>query len=128
MEALPEAHLSLILLTLYYAWDIGFYTHNNNEMVLITSFATSMFSSAFGIAKFLMKGPLKLYPRTGCLGGYCQLSFGLSFISIFAFFVSKGFWLYWLLPEAHLNGTLTLSILIWIGCSIVPQFLLVRNW
>ena len=123
-EALPEAHLSLILLTLYHAWDIGFYTNNSNEIVLIISFATSVVSSAFGIAKFLLKGPLKIHRPNGFLSGYGQPSFILSFFIILAFLVSKAFWLYWLLPEAHLNNTLVKCISIWIGCSILPQFLL----
>ena len=124
LEALPEAHLSLILLTLYHAWDIGFYTTKDNEIILIISFVTSVISSAFGIAKFLLKGPLKIHPPNGFLSGYGQPSFILNFVTTLTCLVSKAFWLYWLLPEAHLNNTLGTCILIWVGCSIVPQFIL----
>ena len=63
----------------------------NNPALFDATFASSIMSATFGIAKFLKNGPCRLIPNQGFLGGYCQIGFILILLNVNATMLSKGF-------------------------------------
>ena len=121
VESLPQVHIIMSLIAILRPDRLSKITGDDWILLLIT-FLTSVFSSTFGITKFLIKSPLKLLPNEGRCGGYLQCSFLLAFISVFLCLCAKA---HWLAMIAGRSESKTIAFGLWIGCSILPQTVLV---
>ena len=66
--------------------------YDNNKTIFLLTFSSSVFTAAFGIAKYLKLGPCRLIPNVGPpLGGYCQIGFLLIMVNVASTILSKGF-------------------------------------
>ena len=122
IEAIPQTHLTLIMLVLdSEAIVYGGSGGNNTDFALfLVGFISSVLSASLGLARFLMNGPSKLVKKQGRLGGYLQVGFALLFFCILSTLVSKALWL------AFVTGGNPLQAFVWMGASLVPQLILVR--
>ena len=59
--------------------------------LFLVTFALSVFSATFGIAKFLKSGPCRLLPNDGPIGGYGTVPFLLLMANIASTILAKGF-------------------------------------
>ena len=62
-----------------------------SELLPLTVYVTSLFSSIFGMAKFLKSGPCRLIPNEGPLGGYATGPFFVLFLATLFMFIAKIF-------------------------------------
>ena len=91
------------------------------------SFTTSVISASLGMSRLLLNGPSRFVRKTGRLGGYLQWGFVLLMLSIMSGIIAKAAWLPFVINYPVEMGTLgTLGAVLWIGVSLIPQFLLVR--
>ena len=123
IEAIPQTHLTLIMLvldekTLIYG---GSGANDTDVTLFVVGFISSVLSASLGLARFLMNGPSKLVKKQGRLGGYLQVGFALLFFCILSTLVSKALWL-----ALVLWGNPPLHAFVWMGASLVPQLILVR--
>ena len=88
------------------------------------SFTTSVISASLGMSRLLLNGPSKFVRKIGRLGGYCQWGFVLLMLSIMSGIIAKAAWLPFVVETPAFMGTL--GAVLWIGVSLIPQFLLVR--
>ena len=87
-----------------------------------TTFAISIFSASFGIAKLLKNGPIKMVRKDGKIGGYGTPGFILLMVVVAGNMTGKATWMVILMLGAQ-----TLSVIwIWALTCLLPQFLLVR--
>ena len=91
-------------------------------IMFLTTFSISVFSGAFGMAKFLKLGPCQIVPSQAMHCGFFSVM-----ISMAAGLVSKGGVLAFILPkEDRSDGTnYATTIWFWICICIVPQLMLV---
>ena len=84
IEAIPQTHLTLIMLVLDLETTIfGGSSENYTDFTLfLVGFISSVLSASLGLARFLMNGPSKLVKKQGRLGGYLQVGFALLFFCI----------------------------------------------
>ena len=115
LEATPQVHISLILLGFDGLW--------NFEPLVLASFAISIISAAFGIAKLLKNGPIKVVQKDGKMGGYATPGFILLMIAIEGNLVGKATWMALGFGRYVADEEV---ILIWALSCLLPQFLLVR--
>ena len=111
-----------------------------NQTFFIVTLTTSLFSTAFGISKFLKSGPCRLVPNEGCLGGFGTLGFILLFFSVAFSLASKGI----LLAISGIDGLEGIvvanssvarrdgwskvdAIFAWGGLNLAPQFVYVSQ-
>ena len=120
MEAVPQIHILICL-----------FVSNDSDVLsgpVPFTFATSVFSGGFGIAKFLKTGPCKSVPgSSGFLDGFVSIGFPAVFLSVIATFVGKGFMLP-VVAKSWGNGPGALvfyRVVIWVGLNLVPQFIYV---
>ena len=119
MESLPQVHISAIALAggiievaIYNYNDDGFENHKTLA-IFFTSFSLSVFASSYGIANFMLKGPVKLVQSAK--------SFVLLILCIAAWLIGKAIWL-----AFSVSGeTSPVTVLQWLGWSILPNFTLV---
>ena len=93
-------------------------------VLFLISFTTSVISASLGMSRLLLNGPSKFVRKTGRLGGYCQWGFVLLMLSIMSGIIAKASWLPFVINSSTDMGTL--GAVLWIGVSLIPQFLLVR--
>ena len=77
-----------------------------NELLLSTSFVISIISAAFGIAKLLKNGPIKMIRKDGKIGGYGTPGFVLLMVAVAGNMIGKASWVAWVF--AH-TGCLSCS-------------------
>ena len=136
LESTPQLHILLCL------WlQENKLIADGNQTFFIVTLATSIFSTAFGISKFLKSGPCRLVPNEGCLGGYGTLGFILLFLSVTSNLASKGILLGIsgidglegiVLPDnssvARRDGLSKVNaIFSWVGLNIAPQLVYVSK-
>ena len=112
LEATPQVHMTLIL--------IGQFVLHQSPILYI-SFATSIVSAAFGIAKLLKNGPIKLIRKDGKIGGYGQPGFILAMLIVAGNMIGKATWM-----AFGFDRSKTSLIWIWVLACILPQVLLVN--
>ena len=88
------------------------------------SFTTSVISASLGMSRLLLNGPSRFVRKTGRLGGYLQWGFVLLMLSIMSGIIAKAAWLPFVINHPADMGSL--GAVLWIGVSLIPQFLLVR--
>ena len=111
-----------------------------NQTFFIVTLTTSLFSTAFGISKFLKSGPCRLVPNEGCLGGFGTLGFILLFFSVAFSLASKGILLAISgidgIDGVHLGNSSIArrdgwskvdAIFAWGGLNLAPQFVYVSQ-
>ena len=113
MEATPQVHIIIIL---YGVLEDDF------DLVVITSLASSLFSSAFGIAKLLKNGPIKLIEKDGPMGGYLKPGFILLLVIVLGNMIGKVAWTS--LASSPRSAQKTDVIWIWTLTCLLPQFIL----
>ena len=115
MESTPQVHLTLILIGQYVL-------PNQHSPTLNTSFAISIFSATFGMAKLLKNGPIKALRKNCKIVGYGQPGFILIMVIVAGNMIGKGVWL------GHgFNADDKIDIMwIWALACILPQILLVN--
>ena len=119
MEATPQVHITLMLLGQYVLQE-------QYDPLLWTSFAISIFSVAFGIAKLLKNGPIKTVRKDGKIGGYGTPGFILLMVVVAGNMTGKATWMAILIGFIVGNAQRLSVIWIWALTCLLPQFLLVR--
>ena len=135
LESAPQLHILLCL------WlQENKLIEEGNQTFFIVTLATSIFSTSFGISKFLKSGPCRLVPNEGCLGGFGTLGFILLFLSVAFSLASKGI----LLAISGIDGLEGIvvanssvarrdgwskvdAIFAWGGLNLGPQFVYVSQ-
>ena len=136
LESAPQMHILLCL------WlQENKLIEEGNQTFFIVTLTTSLFSTAFGISKFLKSGPCQLVPNEGCLGGFGTLGFILLFFSVAFSLTSKGI----LLAISGIDGIDGIvladnssvarrdgwskvdAIFAWGGLNLAPQFVYVSQ-
>ena len=97
---------------------------DEKTVLFLISFTTSVISASLGMSRLLLNGPSKFVRKTGRLGGYLQWGFVLLMLSIMSGIIAKAAWLPFVINSPADMGTL--GAVLWIGVSLIPQFLLVR--
>ena len=118
LEATPQVHITLILL--------GQDNLSFSDYFLWISFALSILSAAFGIAKLLKNGIIKLVRKDGKMGGYCTPGFILVMLTVACNIIGKGIWI----VLGFFDGTESQRVTaaqIWVLVCLLPQFLLVTS-
>jgi hypothetical protein len=120
LEAIPQIHVLICLLVSNQSGIPG--------SVLYT-LVLSIFSSGFGIAKFMKTGPCKMVPHTsGFLDGFVSLGFPSVMFSIIATFVGKGLLLPVVAESLTDTGGLVVSkVAMWMALNLLPQFIYVST-
>ena len=90
-----------------------------------TSFSISIISAAFGIAKLLKNGPIKLVRKDGKIGGYGTPGFILLMFVVAFNMIGKATWMA-LDFEGPWAQKVTV-VWIWALTCILPQLLLVKS-
>ena len=101
---------------------------DGSNPLFFATFFTSVFSAAFGMAKFLKNGPCRVVPSIGCLSGYGHLGFIFVFVSILFVLVGKGLALaFVLLRGSKITKTLLIEVLVGLCFNWLPQVILVST-
>ena len=89
-----------------------------------TSFAISILSAAFGIAKLLKNGPIKLVRKDGKIGGYGTPGFILLMFVVAFNMIGKATWM-----ALDFTGSVENVTVVWIWAltCILPQLVLVKS-
>ena len=116
IESVPQTHLYLIV-------TIAKFGGNFVNPTFFLSLVTSVVSATLGLSKVLLKGPVKLVPNRGFLGGYVQLPFFLLYWSVFTCLVGKAAWL----PFAMRGPNGDIYALVWFAMMIAPQATMVSS-
>ena len=124
LEATPQVYMTLILMGQTGLEDV--------DVLVWASFSISVAASAFGIAKLLKNGPIRLVRKDGKIGGYGTPGFILVMFIVAGNMLGKGTWL---AITCESDDFLNLDdgqkdkftyILIWVLSCFLPQFLLVN--
>ena len=92
------------------------------DPLIWTSFSISIVSAAFGIAKLLKNGQIKMVRKDGKIGGYGTPGFIL-LMAIVAFnMIGKALWM--AMSFAYDEGTI---VWMWALTCILPQLVLVKS-
>ena len=103
------------------------------DVLVWASFSISVAASAFGIAKLLKNGPIRLVRKDGKIGGYGTPGFILVMFIVAGNMLGKGTWL--AITCNSIDELYELDdgqddkfiyILIWVLSCFLPQFLLVN--
>ena len=88
-----------------------------------STYLLSVVSASFGMCRFLKSGPMTLVSRTsyGC-------SFLLSMVTVAVGLISKGVIMHYLLIDQRTSSDIAVSLLIWIGCNILPSIVYVSTY
>ena len=101
-------------------WDKG------PDPLLWTSFSISIVSAAFGIAKLLKNGPIKMVRKDGRIGGYGTPGFILLMIIVAFNMIGKAIWMGLGFTGTTNKGKVTL-VWMWALTCILPQLVLVKS-
>ena len=94
------------------------------DSLLWTSFSISIISAAFGIAKLLKNGPIKLVRKDGKIGGYGTPGFVLLMVVVAFNMIGKATWMVFVFEGP---GDRVTAVWIWALTCILPQLLLVKS-
>ena len=94
------------------------------DSLLWTSFSISIISAAFGIAKLLKNGPIKMIRKDGKIGGYGTPGFVLLMVAVAGNMIGKASWVAWAFAYANKKSAF---VCIWALTCILPQLLLVKS-
>merc|ERR1711860_330072 len=83
LEATPQVHITLMLVGQFVFGDKPY------DPLVWTTFAISIFSASFGIAKLLKNGPIKMVRKDGKIGGYGTPGFILAMVVVALNMVGK---------------------------------------
>ena len=92
--------------------------------LLWTSFSLSIISTAFGIAKLMKNGPIKMVRKDGKIGGYGTPGFILLMLVVAFNMIGKATWM--ALGSVNTPDKIT-ALYIWALTCILPQALLVKS-
>ena len=120
LEATPQVHITLILLGQEVLQE-----QSDGDPLIWTSFAISIFSAAFGIAKLLKNGPIKMVRKDGKIGGYGTPGFILAMVVVGLNMCGKATWMG--LGFVPSRDQKVRVIWLWALACLLPQFLLVRS-
>ena len=97
-----------------------------SDPLVWTSFDISIISAAFGIAKLLKNGPIKLVRKDGKIGGYGTPGFILLMVVVAFHMIGKAMWMAW---EFGGLGKKVSVIVVWMWAltCILPQLVLVKS-
>ena len=95
-----------------------------SDPLVWTSFSISIISAAFGIAKLLKNGPIKLVRKDGKIGGYGTPGFILLMFVVAGNMIGKATWMALGFPEFIGNVTV---VWMWALTCILPQLVLVKS-
>ena len=99
--------------------------YESQRTVFLLTFSSSVFTAAFGIAKYLKMGPCRLIPNEGpSLGGYGQIGFLLIMVNVAFTLIAKGFALLPFCVDFGLSARRT-PIFIWCSIFFVPNVIYV---
>ena len=94
------------------------------DWLVWTSFGISIISAAFGIAKLLKNGPIKMIQKDGKIGGYGTPGFILLMIVVAFHMIGKAMWMAF---EFGYRSPENVPVLMWALTCILPQLLLVKS-
>ena len=99
---------------------VGSLINPDADYWFFSTYLLSLVSASFGMCRFLKSGPMTLVSRTsyGC-------SFLLSMFTVAVGLVSKGVIMHYLLYRHRTSSDIAVSLLIWIGCNLLPSFVYV---
>ena len=97
-------------------WDV--------DWLVWTSFGISIISAAFGIAKLLKNGPIKMVRKDGKIGGYGTPGFILLIIIVAFHMIGKAMWMSF---EFGYRQYENVTVWMWALTCILPQLLLVKS-
>ena len=123
LEATPQVHITLMLMGLDGSMDGWLDQVRDPDPLLWTSFSISVVSAAFGIAKLLKNGPIKMVRKDGKIGGYGTPGFILLMIVVAFHMIGKAMWMAWEFGYRPQNVT----VWMWALTCILPQLLLVKS-
>ena len=157
MESIPQTHIMMTLFVLFNPEKIAKLTggedtsDDNNPLnyildvekwgvegldasTLVTcKFAITILTSAWGIAQFLSKSPLRAISKDGFCMGYLKCSFFTLFFGSLLWLAGRAFWLALAISaaaeyEGHGDKEhIPIVIISWICVNFIFQGLLVRN-
>ena len=87
-----------------------------------STYLLSVVSASFGMCRFLKSGPMTLVSRTSFGFGFI-----LSMFTVAVGLISKGVIMHYLLYRNSSSSDIAVSLLIWIGCNILPSFVYVST-
>ena len=93
------------------------------DPLLWTSFSISIISAAFGIAKLLKNGPIKLVRKDGKIGGYGTPGFILLMFVVAFNMLGKATWM----ALDFTGSDKVTNVWMWALTCILPQLLLVKS-
>ena len=101
---------------------VGSLTNPHTDYWFFSTYLLSLVSASFGMCRFLKSGPMTLVSRTkyGC-------SFLLSIFIVALGLICKGLIMIYLLFRQRTSSDIAVSLLIWIGCNILPSFVYVST-
>ena len=121
LEATPQVHITLVLM------GLSGFSPSDVDWLVWTSFGISIISAAFGIAKLLKNGPIKMVRKDGKIGGYGTPGFILLMIVVGCNLVGKATWMALGFGYAKSSGDKVTVLWMWALTCILPQILLVNS-
>ena len=120
LEATPQVHITLLLL--------GLQDHNTVDTLAWISFAISIVSAVFGIAKLLKNGPIKMVRKDGKIRGYGTPGFILLMIVVAFHMIGKAMWMAFEFgAQFGIKARENVTVWMWALTCILPQLLLVKS-
>ena len=121
LEAAPQVHITLILM------GQAVFSGDESYGLVWTSFAISVMSAAFGIAKLLKNGPIKMVRKEGKIGGYGTPGFILLMVVVAGNMIGKATWMGICFRFSRTNEDEAINLVsIWALTCVLPQLLLVK--
>ena len=98
------------------------------DWLVWTSFGISIISAAFGIAKLLKNGPIKMVRKDGKIGGYGTPGFILLMIVVAFHMIGKAMWMAFEFgAQFGIKARENVTVWMWALTCILPQLLLVKS-
>ena len=144
MESIPQTHVMMILFLLInpekiakltgesgtsnipIISDLGFGGLDASTIVTI-KFAITILTSAWGIAQFLSKSPLRAISKDGFCMGYLKCSFFTLFFGSLLWLAGRAFWLAAAILFVVDKGKIPIVVTTWISANFIVQVLLVSG-
>ena len=152
MESIPQTHIMMTLFVLLNPEKLAKFTggddtsDDNNPLsyildvenwggldasTLVTcKFAITILTSAWGIAQFLSKSPLRAISKDGLCMGYFKCTFFTIFFASLLWLAARAAWLAWaiaLYDKDNVEGKIPFVLITWISTNFIVQVLLVRQ-
>ena len=106
---------------------LGLTGYQTADLLVRTSFAISIISAAFGIAKLLKNGPIKLVRKDGKIGGYGTPGFILLMFVVAFNMIGKATWMALGFGAGGPGDQNVTVVWMWALTCILPQLLLVKS-